>query len=286
MARLPQVGGDAGNWGQVLNDYLTTTLNGDGTIKDGIVATAKLDTATQTNLTKATTALQAGSNLSDVANKPAAISNLGAATAVATTTVKTGTYTTTANQLVPVDATSGAFTVTLPTAPVDKTRVTIKKIDTSSNAVTVATAGSDVFNKAGGSTSVSLALLNQSVTVQYATTGALWYVVSDDIPLTQLDARFGSVLNTHLIAWTYTEAYRLASATRDANEALTTASVVWPDGSTGTFTTDTASSAFPGAIDAYHVTYVNGSITRTVTQPAVTRDAQGGITSQPAITVA
>jgi hypothetical protein len=34
--RLPQPGGDRGNWGEVLNNYLRTSLNEDGTLKDGI----------------------------------------------------------------------------------------------------------------------------------------------------------------------------------------------------------------------------------------------------------
>ncbi len=33
MARLPQPGGDQGSWGEVLNDFLKTSLNTDGTIK-------------------------------------------------------------------------------------------------------------------------------------------------------------------------------------------------------------------------------------------------------------
>lgn len=35
-ARLPQVGGDPGNWGSILNDFLTQSLNADGTLKSGI----------------------------------------------------------------------------------------------------------------------------------------------------------------------------------------------------------------------------------------------------------
>lgn len=93
-------------------------------------------------------------------------------------------------------------------------------------------------------------------------------------------------LSQALIAWTLTQAFTVTSATRDANEAITTASVIWPDGATGTFTTDTASSAFPGAIDAYHVTHVLNGTTKTVTQPAVTRDAGGAVTAQPALVVA
>jgi hypothetical protein len=70
--------------------------------------------------------------------------------------VKTAAYTVGANELVPCDTTSGSFIVTLPTAPADKTRVIIKKIDTSANTVTVNTAGSDVYNKTGGNTTLTL----------------------------------------------------------------------------------------------------------------------------------
>lgn len=35
-ARLPQVGGDQGNWGSILNEFLSQSLNNDGTLKGGI----------------------------------------------------------------------------------------------------------------------------------------------------------------------------------------------------------------------------------------------------------
>lgn len=92
-------------------------------------------------------------------------------------------------------------------------------------------------------------------------------------------------LNQRLLQWAYASAFRLVSATRDTNEAIVTASIVWPDGATGTFTTDTTSIIFLGAIDAWHATYINGSITHTVTQPLVTRDANGAVIAQPAITI-
>ena len=44
MARLPIVGGDAGNWGTILNTYLQVSLAADGTLNSGVVG------ATQTNL--------------------------------------------------------------------------------------------------------------------------------------------------------------------------------------------------------------------------------------------
>lgn len=81
------------------------------------------------------------------------------------------------------------------------------------------------------------------------------------------------------------DALIVGAVTRDSNAAATSASVVWPDGSTGTYTATTVSTAFPGAVDAYTVTWV-GSSTKTVTQPAVTRDSTtGAVTTRPAMTV-
>jgi hypothetical protein len=42
MARLPQPGGDSGTWGNILNDYLSQALKGDGTIKDSAVTASTL----------------------------------------------------------------------------------------------------------------------------------------------------------------------------------------------------------------------------------------------------
>jgi hypothetical protein len=68
--------------------------------------------------------------------------------------------------------------------------------------------------------------------------------------------------------------------TRDSNGAATSATVTWPDGTTGAYT-GTASASFPGAVDSYTITYG----TLTYTQPTVTRDSTGAVTSRPAITV-
>jgi hypothetical protein len=93
-----------------------------------------------------------------------------------------------------------------------------------------------------------------------------------------------TVSNTALMAWALSQSFRVVSATRDANEAITSASIVWPDGVLGTFTADVLSAEFPGAIDAWHATY-NGSTAKTVTQPAVTRNSSGAVTAQPPITI-
>lgn len=107
------------------------------------------------------------------------------------TAVKTGNYAAAAGDLVPVDTTSGAVTVTLPNAPADRTVVAVKLIiQGGTNAVTLACAGSDVFNKAGGATSGTLSQLNQAMLLEYATTGGIWTVLADDLPLSVLDSRF------------------------------------------------------------------------------------------------
>lgn len=40
MSRLPIVGGDTGLWGEILNDFLSVSLNSDGTLKSGAVGPA------------------------------------------------------------------------------------------------------------------------------------------------------------------------------------------------------------------------------------------------------
>lgn len=75
------------------------------------------------------------------------------------------------------------------------------------------------------------------------------------------------------------------SITRNANGAATTAAVVWPDGTPGTYTALALSTAFPGAVDSYQITY-GSPVTATYTQAAVTRDSTtGAVTSVPAIAV-
>lgn len=71
--------------------------------------------------------------------------------------------------------------------------------------------------------------------------------------------------------------------TRNANDVVTSAGVVWPDGATGTFTTDTIGTL--NTIDAYHISYSDGTSTLTFTQPLITRNANGLATNVPAIVV-
>lgn len=50
MARLPQPGSDKGAWGDILNDFLSTSINSDGTLKSSAISSAGF--ATQAALTQ------------------------------------------------------------------------------------------------------------------------------------------------------------------------------------------------------------------------------------------
>ena len=77
--------------------------------------------------------------------------------------------------------------------------------------------------------------------------------------------------------WTTAEAFELTAITRDANDVATTATVKWPDGSGGTFTSTTINASF-NTIDAYTVSHTLSG--KTVTQAAVTRNANGFLVTQ------
>lgn len=147
--------------------------------------TPQIDPATLAGLV---TQVSAASLPGLVTQVSAAMSSVYAPALTAST--KTAAYTSTGNEIVSADATGAAFTVKLPSAAGDKTRVTVKKIDASTNAVTVQCQGSDVLNKAGGPTTATLTLTNQAVTLQYQAAGGVWTVVGDDLPLSALTGMY------------------------------------------------------------------------------------------------
>lgn len=98
------------------------------------------------------------------------------------TAAKTANYTAAAGELVPCDISSGSFTVTLPTAPADKTQICIEVVNRvttlTSNSlvpfyVTIACGGSDVLFRASGPTSGIFG--RGSVIFQYNASAAIWY---------------------------------------------------------------------------------------------------------------
>lgn len=216
MNRLPTPGGDNGNWGQILNDYLSVEHNPDGSLKvrsEGLPATIADGSITASKLSSSLNSM--------VAN---------AQTAVQSVNGKTGQ-------------------------------------------------------------SVTLAAADISDVVADAEKGAAGGVATLDgtskLTTSQLPSSVASKSETRKALAANLDAIVTGSVTRDSNGAATSAGVVWPDGGTGTYTATTVSTAFPGAVDAYTVTYIppGGGTTVTYTQPAVTRDSTGAVTDRPAITV-
>jgi hypothetical protein len=168
------------------------TLNQDTTGKSA--KTDALNSATTVVNVSAATAPSTGQVLTATDSTHATWQAASGGSGVTPTAVKTTTYNAAAGDFVPCDTTSAGFTVTLPTAPADKSQVAVKMvIQASTNVVTVACGGSDVFNKSGGPTTGTLSLVNQGLLVQYKASGAIWYVVSDDLPLGQLDLRYSKL---------------------------------------------------------------------------------------------
>lgn len=112
---------------------------------------------------------------------------------VVPTGVKTAGYSAAVGDLIPADATSGGFTVTLPDAPADGSRIVVKKVDSSANTVTVQRSGSDVFNVAAGATTLQLVLQDQTVAVQYQASSGIWYVTAHGAAMAATDGRYQQI---------------------------------------------------------------------------------------------
>lgn len=72
------------------------------------------------------------------------------------------------------------------------------------------------------------------------------------------------------------------AVTLDGSDQVTSAAVLWPDGTPGTLTI-TARHA-TGAVTNYNITY-GSPVTKTFTQPTITRNANGAATNVPQIAV-
>src|SRR5690349_8744213 len=106
MARLPTPGADSGTWGSILNDYLSQTLNSNGTLKANVVTNSAIapDAVTSTEIqngsiqeAQLSSAVQTKLNSvggtpdwDDVTNKPTVIA-AGVDQAAARTVIGAGT---------------------------------------------------------------------------------------------------------------------------------------------------------------------------------------------------
>lgn len=95
----------------------------------------------------------------------------------------------------------------------------------------------------------------------------------------------GSDLDTHLKQWTESGAYEMTAITYNGTypTVISSATVKWPDGSAGVLTV-TAQDTTHLVETAYTITHTASG--KTVTQAAVTLNANGDITVKPALTVA
>lgn len=131
------------------------------------------------------------------------------------TATKTSAYTTAPNELVIADASAGAFAVTLPSAPTDKSVIAIKKIDSVvANAVIITCGGTDVFTTTGATTT-TITLQGQTITLEYNTSTGKWTSISNDIPLSQLDSRYVDLTSVQT-------AYGAKTFRDDTNDAVLT----------------------------------------------------------------
>lgn len=109
------------------------------------------------------------------------------------TAVKSADYTATVNDYIPSDISAAGFTISLPSAPGDKSIIGVKIVSvTPGNTLTIKAGGTDVFNRAAGSTSLTMVLQFQSVLLQYKSSTGIWYVTESGFALSTLDARFTS----------------------------------------------------------------------------------------------
>lgn len=86
-----------------------------------------------------------------------------------------------------------------------------------------------------------------------------------------------------LVSWTAGKNYEPLVITRDSEGRVTSMTVLWPDDSTGVYTS-TNYNVIHEVYDGFTITHV--SSVKTITQAAVTRNAEGAVTNKPALTVA
>jgi hypothetical protein len=111
----------------------------------------------------------------------------GKAAKLTVTATKTTTYTAAANELVPVSAASGPFTVTLPTGVPAGTVVAVRRTEFGGNTVTVSRGGTDTI---AGSATLSLGTTG-GVTLVFDGTST-WTIQTESQSLTGLDGRYNS----------------------------------------------------------------------------------------------
>lgn len=88
--------------------------------------------------------------------------------------------------------------------------------------------------------------------------------------------------NARLTEWVAAGSYQITSATYDSDGVISTGVIAWPDGSSGVWTTISKDASLL-TVSSYSVTYAATS--KTITQPTITFDANGNVTTKPALVI-
>ena len=144
MPRLPQPGGDADNWGEILNSFLSIAHASDGSLKNGGVSEQKLSSEVRSKLNATQSNIVAVARSSDYDAQP--------------------------GDMVVGDASTSGFTVTLP-VPTNGSTVSVKKIDSSSNAIIVMRSGVPIDGD------ISAVVNNRWQSQDFFADGMQWYRV-------------------------------------------------------------------------------------------------------------
>ena len=144
MPRLPQPGGDSGNWGEILNAFLSIAHASDGSLKNGGVSEQKLSGEVRSKINAVQTNVEA--------------------------VARSSSYDAQSGDFVVGNASSLGFTVTLP-EPSNGATVSVKKIDSSPNAIIVMRSGVPIDDD------ISAAVNNRWQSQDFFADGTQWYRV-------------------------------------------------------------------------------------------------------------
>jgi len=144
MPRLPQPGGDSDNWGEILNAFLSIAHASDGSLKNGGVSEQKLSGEVRSKINAIQTKIEA--------------------------VARSSNYTAQSGDFVVGNASSSGFTVTLP-EPTNGATVSVKKIDSSPNAIIVMRSGVPIDGD------ISAVVNNQWQSQDFLADGLQWYRV-------------------------------------------------------------------------------------------------------------
>lgn len=99
------------------------------------------------------------------------------------TTLKTGNYTANVDEYVPCDISSSSFTITLPTAPADKSQIEILIVKTAADKVlTIQAGGTDKFDRTDGPQTIYMYLAIESLVCTYQSSTGIWFLQSAAAP--------------------------------------------------------------------------------------------------------